>query len=80
MVNFVARTAGIFAAATLAVSALPAIAAADPSAPAPAVVKAAKDPSYCVKSAVTGTRLNRAMVCKKRSEWIAETGVDPAAK
>jgi hypothetical protein len=79
MITTFARTAA-FAAAAL-VAALPAAAASDPrpntaiSAPA---AKVAKDSTYCVKPVVTGTRINKAIVCKKRSAWIADTGIDPA--
>ncbi len=49
--------------------------AATASATAPAAQSAAKPKSYCVKEALTGSRLER-KVCKTRDEWLAQ-GWDP---
>lgn len=41
--------------------------------------EAAANPNvlYCVEGAITGSRIHRPKVCKTRSEWIKQTGVDP---
>lgn len=39
-----------------------------------------KTKHYCVEQVTTGTLLEQERVCKTGDEWIAQTGVDPAAK
>jgi hypothetical protein len=72
----------LFATAALVVGAVAPASAASTDHGNAAEAKAApsKTKRYCVEQVTTGTLLKQARVCKTRDEWIAQTGVDPAAK
>ncbi len=78
------RAAAAIAATALIVSAaIPASATPDRDPPKPNAQssdqqQSAKPKLYCAARPVTGTMLP-ARICKTREQWIAATGVDPAA-
>jgi type IV secretory pathway TrbL component len=73
--------AAIVAAAVLVAGATAPAYAADPTSdtPAKASAKASKERRYCVKPQTTTGTIFNAKTCMTREQWIAKTGVDPAA-
>jgi hypothetical protein len=72
--------AAMIAAAVLVAGATAPAYAADPTGEAPkAAAKIEKADRYCVVETPTGSH-RRQKICRTRAEWIARSGMDPAAE